>query len=180
MRRAWAAAITIVVLVSCTEAETNSAEGVADATPHLAFEPTTTERADIIAALQTLFDALATGDADLLRAVMDPDIVMHSSGTNAAGEISLGSSTLDGLAARIETSEVPLIERMWDPLVSVNGSMAMSWTPYDFYLGADFRHCGVDTATLMDTQGGWKIVSLAWTRLQPPACALHPEGPPGG
>ena len=157
----------------------DGADGAADASSHSAFEPTPSERTDIVAALQTLFDALETGDAELLRGVMDPNIMMHSSGTNAAGEISLGSSTLDGLAARIETSEVPLIERMWDPLVSVNGSMAMIWTPYDFYLGADFSHCGVDTATLMDTQGGWKIVSLAWTRLRPPACTLHPEGPPG-
>ena len=179
MRRHWVAAVSLVVLVACTETETDSAQGVADTTPRFAFEATATERADIVSALQTLFDALETGDAELLRDVMDPDIVMHSSGTNAAGETSVSSSTLERLAARIEASEVPLIERMWDPLVSVNGSMAMIWAPYDFYSGAEFSHCGVDTATLMNTEEGWKMISLAWTRLQPPACALHPDGPPG-
>ena len=145
-----------------------------------AHEPTASARAATLAALQTFFDALEAGDADLLRSVVHPDIVMRSTATNAAGEHSFGSSTLDDLAARLDGGGAPLIERMFDPVVSVSGAMATIWTPYDFYVGADFSHCGVDAATLMNTEDGWQIVSLTWTRLQPPACARHPEGPPGG
>jgi hypothetical protein len=67
---------------------------------------------------------------------------------------------------------------MWEPVVVTNGPMATIWTPYDFYVGSDFSHCGVDVATMMQTDEGWTIVALSWTRLQPPSCDLHPDGPP--
>ena len=60
----------------------------------------------------------------------------------------------------------------------VNGSLATIWTPYDFYVGETFSHCGVDAANLMSGPDGWRIVALSWTRLQPPECDLHPDGPP--
>lgn len=135
------------------------------------------ERAEIVGTLQLLFDALETGDVELLRRVLDPTVVMHFAEVRA-GETSFGRSTVDALAERIGSAEAPLIERMWDPVVLVNGPLATIWTPYDFYAGDTFSHCGVDTANLMQTDDGWRIVGLAWTRLQPPECELHPEGPP--
>ena len=178
MRRAVVAVVALAAVTACAEADAGSADPGAGVVASSAYEPTAAERADIVAALQVVFDALETGDADLLRRVMDPNVTMRSSETDAAGETSYASSTLDGLATRLETSEVLLIERMWDPAVDVSGSMAMIWAPYDFYVGPDFSHCGVDAATLMNSEDGWKIISLSWTRLQPPACPLHPAGPP--
>ena len=140
--------------------------------------PAPEQQAEIVGALQTLFDALRAGDAELLRSIVDPSVVMHFTETRD-GETTFGSSTLDGLATRIASSEAPLIERMWDPVVRVDGPLASIWTPYDFYVGEEFSHCGVDAANLVRGADGWKIVALSWTRDQPPACALHPDGPPG-
>jgi hypothetical protein len=112
-----------------------------------------------------------------MRSVMDPSVVMHFSETRD-GTTTFGSATVDALADRLVSSDVALIERMWDPVVVVNGPLATVWTPYDFYAGSEFSHCGVDVATVMDTADGWKIVALSWTRLQPPACELNPDGPP--
>jgi len=134
-------------------------------------------RAEVVATLQGLFDALETGDAGLLRSVMDSAVVMHFSETRD-GDTTFENRTVDGLAQLVESSREPLIERMWDPVVLTDGPLAMIWTPYDFYVGDTFSHCGVDTANLMATDDGWKIVALAWTRMQPPDCALHPDGPP--
>jgi hypothetical protein len=142
-----------------------------------AYRPSAQQAVEVEATLQSLFDALETGDADLLRSVTDPSLVMHFSETRD-GETTFGSSTLDGLATRITASETPLIERMWDPVIVVNGSLATIWTPYDFYSGETFSHCGVDAANLMSGPDGWRIVALSWTRLQPPECDLHPDGPP--
>lgn len=174
MRAAPIALAIVSVLVACAEPPASTVGTPPDAT----HEPGPGVREDIVAALQSVFDALAGGDADLLRGVVDPDIVMTYSETSADEETVFGSSTLAELAARIETSDASLIERMWDPVVRVSGAMATIWTPYDFYVGTEFSHCGVDAATLMNTEDGWKIVGLSWTRLQPPACPLHPDGPP--
>ena len=134
---------------------------------------------DVVGTLQTVFDALETGDGALLRSVVAPEVVMHFAETRD-GETTYGSATLDGLVERIESSPEPLIERMWDPEVRVDGALATIWAPYDFYAGSELSHCGTDAATMLrQADGSWQIVALSWTRAQPPACALHPEGPPG-
>lgn len=155
----------------------NSGTPAASADELADYRPSAQQEADVVATLQGLFDALETGDEDLLRSVTDPSLVMHFSETRN-GETTFGSSTLDGLAERITSSDVALIERMWDPIVVVNGPLATIWTPYDFYAGEAFSHCGVDAANLMSGPDGWRIVALSWTRLQPPECDLHPDGPP--
>lgn len=142
-------------------------------------EPSAAERDAILAPLQTLFDALEAGDAELLRSVVAPGTLMSFTETRD-GATTLGTATLDQLAERITSSPVPLVERMWDPVVMVEGPLATIWTPYDFYAGDELSHCGIDAATLLHGEDGWKIVGLSWTRDQPPACALHPEGPPAG
>jgi len=180
MRRAQAGMVAaILATASCSGADVgDSSPDQSPATnPLAAYEPTAEERSGVIATLQTLFDALESGDAELLRSVVDPSVVMHFSETRD-GQTTSGSATLDGLAARITGSEVPLIERMWNPVVMVSGSLATIWAPYDFYAGPEFSHCGVDSASVLHAENGWRIVALSWTRLQPPACDLHPEGPP--
>ena len=55
----------------------------------------------------------------------------------------------------------------------------MVWLPYDLYVDGEWSHCGVDTFTLVHTEAGWRIASMAWSVGQPPACQPHPDGPPG-
>lgn len=142
-----------------------------------AYRPDDVSEAAIVATVQRLFDALESGDESLLRRVIDPSVVMHFSETRD-GQTRFGTASVDALATRITSSEVPLIERMWDPVVVVDGELATLWAPYDFYAGDDFSHCGVDSVTLLNGEDGWRIVGLSWTRRQPPDCPLHPDGPP--
>ena len=90
----------------------------------------------------------------------------------------LQPSAYESKKAALETVEEVMTERMWDAEVRVAGAIATIWTPYDFYIGSEFSHCGIDVATLMRRDGGWKIINLNWTRDVPPNCALHPDGPP--
>ena len=180
MKRQVIVLVALLAVPACSGAESPSTSQTAAAEtvdPLAAYQPSRAQKSEIVGTLQRLFDALETGDETLFRSTMDPSVVMHSSETRD-GQTTFGSATVDGLADRITSSEVPLIERMWDPVVVVNGPLATIWTPYDFYSGEVFSHCGVDSANMLQTEAGWKIVALSWTRLQPPACDLHPEGPP--
>ncbi len=141
--------------------------------------PSDADRAAILATVQSLFDALGERDTELLTAILRPDILMHSVERSAAGERSASTSTLEGMVARLEADGPRMTERMWDPEVRISGDLATVWTPYDFYVGEDLSHCGADAFILMREGGGWQITSLSWTRLQPPECELHPDGPPG-
>ena len=144
-----------------------------------AFAPTDLQRGEILATVQGVFDALG-GDADKLSAVMMPDVTMRSNSIEEDGTVTSSTSTVEGLRDRIVSSGSTMVERMFDSQVMVSGPIATVWTPYDFYTGGEFSHCGIDVVTLLYTQEGWRIMSLDWSRQQPPDWQLHPDGPPQG
>ena len=146
--------------------------------PTYSRAPTDADRSAILGTVQSLFDALASADGQALRDIMHPNVLMHSVERSADGARSASTSTLEQLVARVEGSESVLTERMWDPEVRVSGDLAMVWTSYDFYVGEDFSHCGADAFVLARDGESWTVVALSWTRLQPPECELHPDGPP--
>ena len=184
--------IAAFVLTGCTPAVDDRSD--ADAAPDAAesasattgtFDgpashiPTDAEHEAILAAVQGIFDALAAGDGEILRQIMHPDVLMHSVERAADGTRSSSTSTRDELIARLEGSAEVLTERMWDAEVRVSGDLAMVWTPYDFYVGEGLSHCGADALLLTrNADESWTIIALSWTRLQPPECELHPDGPP--
>ena len=176
--------LAALALTGCTpvaddRSEADSAPEAAESDARTAHMPTDAERDAILAAVQGIFDALAAGDGEILREIMHPDVLMHSVERAADGTRSGSTSTRDQLIARLEGSEQVLIERMWDAEVRVSGDLAMVWTPYDFYVGEDLSHCGADALLLTrNDDESWTIVALSWTRLQPPECELHPDGPP--
>ena len=153
--------------------------GLAPSNDLSAFAPTDLQRGEILATVQGVFDALG-GDADKLSAVMMPDVTMRSNSIEEDGTVTSSTSTVEGLRDRIVSSGSTMVERMFDSQVMVSGPIATVWTPYDLYTGGEFSHCGIDVVTLLYTQEGWRIMSLDWSRQQPPDCQLHPDGPPQG
>ncbi|GIS78705.1 MAG: hypothetical protein CM1200mP14_02710 [Gammaproteobacteria bacterium] len=147
-------------------------------TNDLSFAPTDEQRGEILATVQGVFDALA-GDASKLSEVMMPDVIMRSNSIEEDGSVTSSTST-------VQDFEIGYLEWIDNGRayvrfeVMVSGPIATVWTPYDFYTGGEFSHCGIDVVTLLHTQEGWQIMSLDWTRQQPPACQLHPDGPPQG
>ena len=185
MNRFPAATLAAFVLMSCAQAgdDTSGATDSGSATigsptAGAAHIPADADRDAILATVQALFDALRERDGSVLREIVHPTVVMHSVEGSGDGERSISTSTVDDLIARVEGSEQVLTERMWDPEVRISGDLAMVWTPYDFYVGDTLSHCGADAFVLTRTGDAWQITGLSWTRLQPPTCELHPDGPP--
>lgn len=99
----------------------------------------------------------------------------------------VGTSLRDGVPeARVSTraewramaAGPRLTERGWNPTVQLQAGIATVWLPYDFYRDGKWSHCGIDTFTLVRQGDRWLIVTIAYTREQPPACEPHPDGPP--
>ena len=130
------------------------------------------ERA-VIAAAQAVFDAMKALDPEAFRKSMVPDGFLLSVGPGTTRW-----TTRDQFAANIARRTEPMIERMWDPEVRIDGSVATLWTAYDFYSALEFSHCGTDAFQLAKTSEGWKVVMLSYTSQTPPTCNTHPEGPP--
>ena len=91
----------------------------------------------------------------------------------AVPRIQSDTAFLNGLMTRPNR----LLERMWAPTAYVNGTIALVYAPYDFYIDGTFSHCGVDTFTLELAPQGWRVSHIAYT-VQRTGCAPSPLGPP--
>jgi hypothetical protein len=127
-------------------------------------------------------------------AVADSVLAALSSGDNATlARLTLDSAVVGGAGLRDGVERVSLrpwglyinragpstfTERGFDATARVQDRVAVVWMPYDLYIGEKWSHCGVDTFTLMKSEGRWRVAALVYTIEQPPACRKHPAGPP--
>ena len=127
----------------------------------------------VVATVQKLFDAMAKHDPDAARAVLlgDGRIVA----IKADGSVSGG--TQEQFAARLSTMKEPILERMWNPTVLVQGRIAQLWAEYDFRRAGKFSHCGIDSVSLAKSGDQWKITGIAYT-METEGCAPSPLGEP--
>jgi hypothetical protein len=134
------------------------------------------DSAAVVAAVQRLFDGLARRDTASLRALLLPGTRFVSASADrpdAPPRIESDAAALGRLARGRER----LLERMWSPVVRIEGPLATVWAPYDFHVDGKFSHCGVDTVTLLHADGRWRIASLVYT-VQRAECAPSPLGAP--
>lgn len=135
-------------------------------------------RADSLAVLALTDSALAMisrNDFAALATMMLPEAMTFAT-REASGSVAIRASTRAEMAA--VTSTVKFLERGYRGEAKVDGRIAMVWLPYDFHRDGKWSHCGVDIFTLIKCNDGWKIASLVYSAAQPPACAMHPAGPP--
>ena len=113
----------------------------------------------VVAAVESLFEAMRTSDSTLARSAFHPTARL-----GRATEEGIAFNGVDGFIGAIgrEKAEV-WDEPIWDWTVSVDGRLAQMWTKYAFYLGDTFSHCGVDALELYKSATGWQITQLVDT-----------------
>lgn len=137
---------------------------------------------DVLAAVgvaRAVLQAISEADTVLMRQMLDPGTVLTQIVETPDGQARRVSRiTADEFIPGIGDPRQGFLERMWAPRVRIQGAVATVWAPYDFYIDGNFSHCGIDTFQLVRRADGWRVAGLVYTRSQPPACALHPDGPP--
>ena len=122
------------------------------------------ERAAVLVPVNAVFGALATRDAAGLDAHFDPAAqltVVHETGDGANRVTHLSwQQFAGGLQPGPETLEEVLI----DPMIAIDGDLAVVWGRYVFRIDGRLSHCGVDHFNLIRQNGAWKISSLAWNQ----------------
>lgn len=121
------------------------------------------DRAAVIAAVQSLFDAMRTRDTVALRAGFTPGAQLVSIRAVPGAPARHQSMALSAFVTSIGRAGEELVERMWDPRVEVAGDIASLWAPYDFRIGGSFSHCGHDAVHLVRMPDGWKIAAITYT-----------------
>jgi len=130
-----------------------------------------TDEAAVLAVAEASLDAISAEDMVAFTDLMVEEAVIAPTGEDY---VSISSRA----AERARTLPGDIVERGFDAEVRVSGRVASVWLPYDLYIDGAWSHCGVDAFTMVKRDDSWRILSMSWSRLQPPACAAHPDGPP--
>jgi hypothetical protein len=126
---------------------------------------------------QDFMEALSSRDVEILDALLAPDAMIYSLREGDEGP-RYGVRTRTGFLDGIRSGSSPILERIWDPVVQVKGSVAMVWAPYDFHAEGSFSHCGIDILTYLKLEDGWKVTSITYDVVRE-GCEASPLGPPG-
>ena len=115
--------------------------------------------------ISTLFDGMRKGDSTMLRTAFAKGMVLQSVGTKKDGTTALSTESADSFVKQVGAPHKEVYdERITYGDIKVDGPLASVWTPYKFYLGDKFSHCGVNFFQLMKTAEGWKIIYVVDTR----------------
>jgi hypothetical protein len=127
--------------------------GLAAAMPSSAAD--TDERA-VLAPVQAFFDGMAKYDSAAIRATVQPE---GSVALLRKGKVV--RMTLGEFADHMKPAKDRIEERIYDPLVRIDGDIAMVWAPYDFLVNGQVKHCGTDAVNLVRIDGRWLIAGIA-------------------
>jgi Domain of unknown function (DUF4440) len=127
------------------------------------------------AVAQKLFDAMAAHDGAGARALFTADAYLIAVAPD--GKVTV--TPVEKWTDRLSSSKDNWLERMWSPKLQEHNAIATIWGEYDFHLNGKFTHCGIDTFTLVKTNGEWRIAALVFTR-ETSGCPESPLGPPKG
>ena len=133
----------------------------------------TADEAAILAVVDRFMVAVSTNDTTALSALR------VEGSFNTVERPADGGGTLVTRRTFAPTTAKPgnYRERYWDPVVHVRGSIAVVWTPYEFWIDGKTSHCGIDVFEMVREQGAWRIGDMMWT-VEPSACAsLRPSDP---
>lgn len=115
--------------------------------------------------INTLFNAMRRGDSTLLRSTFSKGMILQSISNDKDGKAILSTENMNDFVKAIGTPHAAVYdERIVYDAIKIDGSLASVWTPYKFYLGDQFSHCGVDVFQLMKTADGWKVIYIVDTR----------------
>ncbi|MCU0451146.1 MAG: nuclear transport factor 2 family protein [Bernardetiaceae bacterium] len=124
--------------------------------------------AGVKAAIEQLFTAMRQADSSLVKQVLAPEARLLTVDTGT-GRAVVKSTPIAGFVKAIGTKRAQVLdERLLRYEIRIDGPLATAWTPYRFYLGEQFSHCGVNCFQLYLSEQGWQIIQITDTRRKEP------------
>ncbi|WP_426051463.1 nuclear transport factor 2 family protein [Brevundimonas sp. SL161] len=127
-------------------------------------DPASAEAAAVMVPVNAVFAALAARDGALVTPHLDPEarltaVVARPDGTQIIRRMS-GAEFAGGL----QPGGPALEEVMPDPIIVIDGDVAVVWGRYLFKIDGAISHCGSDHFDLIRKDGVWLIAGLTWNQ----------------
>ncbi|MBL4678533.1 MAG: nuclear transport factor 2 family protein [Mucilaginibacter sp.] len=124
-----------------------------------------TDKDDIKKTINTMFEGMKKADTAMLSSTFHKDMVLQSVANKKDGSVALVTEKAADFVKQVGTPHKDIYdERITWGDIKVDGALASVWTPYKFYIGTQYSHCGVNFFQLMKTDTGWKITYIVDTR----------------
>lgn len=134
--------------------------------PAGAVDPASPEGQAVLVPVNATFAALAANDGALIRPHVDTSGKITAVVMNPDGTSRIGGPSWERFIGGLQPGPQRLEEIMVDPVIAIDGDVAMVWGEYVFRIDGEISHCGVDHFDLVRRDGAWKIVNLTWTQRQ--------------
>jgi hypothetical protein len=120
---------------------------------------------DVKAVITKMFAAMRTADSLGVVQCFATGAHMETIATTKDKSDTIRSNAVSQFAGSIMKQPAgALDERITFGTISIDGKLAHVWTPYQFYFNGSFSHCGVNSFTLVQINGTWKIQHIIDTR----------------
>jgi hypothetical protein len=121
------------------------------------------ETAAVLGTIDALLGGVAAHDSAAVLAVLRPDGKATVSVERPDRSSVLHHPSWADFVAGIKPGPEKFEPRLRQPLVKVDGDIAMAWTPYTFLIDGKVHHCGVNHFDLVREDGRWKILNVTYS-----------------
>ncbi len=119
------------------------------------------QREEIEQTIQQLFDGMRSRDSALVSTLFAPGTLLQTTYINKSNKPQIYPNTVQGFLDAIGTPHAEVWdERISNLIIQVDGALAHAWMDYSFFLGAELKHCGVNSMTLFYNGERWQIIHL--------------------
>jgi hypothetical protein len=122
------------------------------------------ERKEALAAANQLLGRLTGKDPAAMAALTLPEGGATAVAQGKDGKPELRHFTWAEFFAHLPKDKPVVEEHMRDPLVRVDGDVAMVWGRYEVRVDGKFLHCGTDHFDLVRVGGKWRILNITWNQ----------------
>ncbi|MGZ5287042.1 MAG: nuclear transport factor 2 family protein [Flavisolibacter sp.] len=123
------------------------------------------DEAAIKAVINRMFEGMRQSDTAMLRSAFSDKAILQTIAKNKEGVTRILTDQVDSFIISISRPHKDIYdERIVFESIKIDNDLAIAWTPYQFYVGDKFSHCGVNSFQLVKLNGEWKIQYLIDTR----------------
>jgi Putative lumazine-binding len=115
--------------------------------------------------INQFFEGMKKGDTTLIKASLTEGVIFQTITKKKDGSPMVRTENVNEFLAYIAKPQKDIPdERITFESIKIDGALASVWTPYKFYSGEKFSHCGVNSFQLVKVDGAWKIQYIIDTR----------------
>ena len=121
------------------------------------------ERASIMAPVRAIIAGIAAHESAALAAQLRPDADITVAAERPDGSHAIRHLTPAEFSGSVRPGPERLEARLGEPVIQVDGDIAVVWVSYLFFRDDQLDHCGVNHFDLIRENQEWKVQNVTWS-----------------